>query len=233
MDKSIMKENAGKTAVEALVRDGMKLGLGTGSTAIIAVRRLGALMEQGTLRDIRAVTSSFQTELECEKWRIPVYSLNASCIGGALDLTIDGADQVDRRSFCVKGGGGALLLEKIVAYASQDYAIIVDETKTVENLGLSFPVALEVIPEARLSVCSALEALGAEALLREAVRKAGPIITDHGNFIIDIRFKAPIDPALFEEKLNHIPGIVENGFFTQKHPRVFIGKADGSVEERD
>jgi ribose 5-phosphate isomerase A len=232
MDQNSMKEIAGKAAVDALVRDNMKIGLGSGSTAIAAVRAVGSLLRQGKLKNIKAVVTSFQTELACEEWCIPVYSLNSGEINGRLNLAIDGADQIDSQSFCVKGGGGALLLEKIVAYSADAFAVVVDESKTVEHLGITFPVAVEVIPEARVRVQKEIEKLGASAVLREALRKVGPIITDHGNFILDISFKEPVYPALLEEQLNHIAGVVENGFFTKKGPHVFIGKSDGRVEVR-
>lgn len=232
MDQQGMKEMAGKGAVDALVKSGMKLGLGTGSTAIPAVRYIGALLREGKLRDIRAVPTSFQTSIECEKWGIPLFTLNSREINGALDLTIDGADEVDGQNYCIKGGGGALLTEKIVAYASAAYAIVVDETKLAEHLGLKFPLPLEVVPEARLPVSRALEAYGGEVILREGVRKAGPVITDHGNLLLDIRFRAPVDCCSLEAELNHIPGVVENGFFTRLRPVVFIARSNGTLERR-
>lgn len=221
-----------KAAVDALVRNDMKLGLGTGSTAIHVVRYIGALLQEGKRTNIRAVPTSLQTLIECETWGIPVYTLNSKEIGGRLDLTIDGADEVDPQHYCVKGGGGALLPEKITAYASAAYAIVVDETKLAEHLGMGFPVPLEVVPEARLPVMHAVARLGAEPRLREAVRKAGPVITDHGNLLVDIRFSQSVDPAALEGELNQIPGVVENGFFTRLRPTVFVGHADGAVEVR-
>ena len=232
MDQGAVKELVGKKAAETMVKSGMKLGLGTGSTAMPAVRHVGLLLQQGVLKDIRVVPTSFQTSIECEKWGIPLFSLNSAEIRGELDLTIDGADEVDPRGYCIKGGGGALLVEKIIAYASKSYVIVVDETKVVEHLGLKFPLSIEVIPEARVSVSLALEAFGGELMLREAVRKAGPVITEHGNLLLDLRFKHPVDPVLLETELNRIPGIVENGFFTRLTPRVLVGHADGTVEIR-
>jgi ribose 5-phosphate isomerase A len=227
-----MKEVAGKGAVDALVKSGMKLGLGTGSTAIPAVRYIGALLREGKLRDIRAVPTSFQTSVECEREGIPLFTLNSREINGALDLTIDGADEVDDDNRCIKGGGGALLAEKIVAYASAAYAIVVDETKLVEHLGLKFSLPLEVVPEARLTVSRTLEAYGGEVVLREAIRKAGPVVTDHGNLLLDIRFKNPVDCSSLEAELNHIPGVVENGFFTRLRPTLFIARGNGALEVR-
>lgn len=233
MDQNAMKEAAGRAAVDALVRDGMKLGLGTGSTAVTAVRRVGELMAQGALKNIKAVATSFQTEIECEKWGIPLFSLNAHGIDGHLDLAIDGADEIDRERFCVKGGGAALLMEKIVAYSADIFVVTADETKVVEMLGASFPVAVEIIPAARVSVSLALEELGGVPVLRPALRKAGPVVTDHGNLILDVSFKGRVFPVLLEDKINHIAGVVENGFFSKNSPHVFIGHADGKVEVWD
>ncbi len=149
-----------------------------------------------------------------------------------MDLTIDGADEVDPQNRLIKGGGGAHLIEKIAAYASAEYAITVDESKLTERLGGGFPVPVEVVPEARTQVTKALEKLGANVIIREAVKKAGPVITEHGNLILDIRFNSPIDPQLMETEINNIPGVVENGFFTRKPPVVFIARSNGTVEKR-
>ncbi|MDR0442997.1 MAG: ribose-5-phosphate isomerase RpiA [Treponema sp.] len=231
-NKEKMKEAAAAAAVDALVKSGMKLGLGTGSTAIHAIRRAGELIAQGVLCDISAFATSFQAEIECEKLGIPIYPLNSREFSGGLDLTIDGADEVDPQNRLIKGGGGALLIEKLAAYNSALFAITVDKSKIVPHLGTGFPVPVEVIPEARVSVTKALEKIGASVILREALRKAGPVITEHGNIILDIRFSAPVDPALMEAELNHIPGVVENGFFSGKKPVVYIAHSDGTVEVR-
>jgi len=229
----LMKEAAGRAVVDAMVKSGMKLGLGTGSTAIHAVRRVGELMAQEVLRDISAFATSFQTEIECEKLGIPHYSLNSRQLSDGLDLTIDGADEVDPRNFLIKGGGGALLIEKIAAYSSSAFAIIVDESKLTEHLGTGFPVPLEVIPEARVQTTRVLEKIGATVILREALRKAGPVITEHGNLILDIRFGSPVDPLVMETELNQISGVVENGFFTRKPPVVYIARSNGTIETRE
>ncbi|MCL2070535.1 MAG: ribose-5-phosphate isomerase RpiA [Treponema sp.] len=240
LEQNAVKEMAAAEAVETLVKSGMKLGLGTGSTAIHAVRHLGALMEKGKLKGIMAVSTSLQTNIECERMGIPLFTLNSKEIDGSLDLSIDGADEVDPKGRLIKGGGGAMLLEKIVAYASAAYAIVVDESKIVDNLGLAFPVPVEVIAEARLPVSLALEKLGAKVELRQALRKAGPVITDKGNLLLDIRFTAAVDPAALEAEINCIPGVVENGFFTGPaygakvswRPEIFIGFSSGKVERR-
>jgi ribose 5-phosphate isomerase A len=228
----LMKEAAGKAVVDTMVKSGMKLGLGTGSTAIYAVRRVGELMAQGRLKDISAFATSFQTEIECEKLGIPFFTLNSRELSGGLDLTIDGADEVDPQNRLIKGGGGAMLIEKLAAYVSASFAIIVDESKIVESIGKGFPVPVEVVPEARVQAARMLEKLGANVILREALRKAGPVITEHGNLILDIRFGSPVDPVVMEIELNKIPGVVENGFFTRNPPVVFIARSNGTIETR-
>jgi ribose 5-phosphate isomerase A len=228
-----LKEEAGRAAVDALVKSGMKLGLGTGSTAIHAVRRVGELLAQGSLKDICAFSTSFQTDIECERLRIPVYPLNARELASGLDLTIDGADEVDPHNYLIKGGGGALLIEKLAAYNSACYAITVDESKITEHLGIGFPVPVEVIPEGRVQAARSLAKMGAEVMLREALRKAGPVITEHGNIILDIRFASPVDPVELEREINQIPGVVENGFFTRKHAQIYIACASGKIEVRE
>ena len=238
MDRNEIKELVAREAVEALVKSGMKLGLGTGSTAVLALRYIGSLLSRGKLKDILAVPTSFQASMECEKLGIPFYTLNSKAIDGMLDLTIDGADEVDGKNRLVKGGGGALLPEKVVAYSSATYVIVVDQTKIVESLGLNFPVPVEVIPMARVPVTLSLQKLGAEVVLRDAQRKAGPVITDQGNLLLDIRFKEAVDPAALEAIINNIPGVVENGFFTGPsdrllRPVIFIGYGDGTVKRKD
>ncbi|MEE0998588.1 MAG: ribose-5-phosphate isomerase RpiA [Treponemataceae bacterium] len=222
---------------KGLIFSGMKIGLGTGSTAMPAVKRLAELIDEGKIKDIKAVATSFQTTLACEELKIPVFSLSSSEIGGKLDLAIDGADEISAENHLIKGGGAAHLKEKLVEYNAEKLVIIADESKVVEDLGTVFPLPVEVIPEARLSVMQALEVLGANCKIREGVKKAGPVVTDNGNLIIDCLWdkvdgKSPVNPMLLEDEINKIVGVVENGFFTKKMPLVFIGKADGSVEER-
>lgn len=211
---------------------GMKIGLGTGSTAIPAVKRLAERIEDGTLKDIKAVVTSFQTENCCKDLGIPVYTLNDRVIDGQLDLAIDGADSIDPDGNLIKGGGAALLLEKIIAYNSAHYAIVADESKSVDTLGTAFPLPVEIIGGARRAVEKALEKLGAKCTLREGVKKCGPVITDNGNQILDCLWQNPVDPVEMEDAISKIAGVVEVGFFTKNHPVVFIAHKDGSVEIR-
>ncbi len=228
---------AATTAVDTLIKEGkifsgMKIGLGTGSTAMPAVKRLAERIADGTLKDVKAVVTSFQTQLACEGFGIPVYTLNDKCIGGHLDLSIDGADEIDQKNNLIKGGGAAHLREKLVEYNSSFLAIVADSSKDVQSLGTKFPLPVEVISDARVPVIKELEKLGASCVLREGVKKAGPVITDNGNMILDCTWKAPVDPAEMEEKINKITGVVECGFFTKIHPVAFIAREDGTVTVR-
>ncbi|MGA2479622.1 MAG: ribose-5-phosphate isomerase RpiA [Spirochaetia bacterium] len=233
MDAAELKKELGTQAVDRFVRDGMRLGLGTGSTAIWATRRVGARLAEGSLRGIRAVTTSLQTELEARSLGIPVLTLNDSQLEGALDLTIDGADEIDPERNLIKGGGGALLMEKIIAYVSRRLLIVADEGKLSPRLGAGFAVPVEVVTAALSSVSSSLRQLGGEVTLRLAVRKAGPVVTDLGNLLLDVSFREAFDARRFEDELKLIPGVLENGIFTKNRPELLIGHADGTLEYRD
>lgn len=240
LTQSEQKKLVAKYAIDYLVEknfifSGMKIGLGTGSTAIPAVERLAELIKDGVLKDIKAVATSFQTTLACENLGIPCFSLSSSQIGGSLDLAIDGADEVSEQKHLIKGGGAALLKEKLVEYNSKKLVIIGDSSKTVKDLGTVFPLPVEIIPEARLSVIAALQKLGATCKVRDGVKKAGPVITDNGNMILDCLWQKDENgnskavPSVLEEEINKIVGVVENGFFTKNEPMVFIAQEDGTV----
>jgi len=231
MDSINMKKLTGKCVVDALVKEGMKLGMGTGSTAMEAVLRLAELMQEGKIRSIFVVPTSYQTEIACRKYNIPLFTLNDPLINGRLDLTIDGADEVDPHWNLIKGGGGALLIEKIAAYYSDQYAIIVDESKLVAGLGAAFPVPVEVHYPALLPVSRELEQLGARVMLREGKKLAGPVVTKQGNLILDISFDKMIEAAVMEQAINALPGVMENGIFTVKVTHLFIGKKEGTVQQ--
>ena len=230
------KALVGKVAIDSLIEkglifSGMKIGLGTGSTAMPAVSRLAERIKDGTLKDIKAVATSFQTSIACEELGIPVFSMNAKEIGGKLDLAIDGADEINPDKQLIKGGGAALLLEKIVAYNAKTFVIVADSSKTVPSIGTKFALPVEIIAEARTSVFAALQNLGASCTLRQGVKKAGPVIKDNGNLIADIVWQTPPDAAKMESEINKIVGVVENGFFTANKPIVYVAQADGTVKE--
>lgn len=238
MTQSEQKTLVANTAIDTLIKEGkifsgMKIGLGTGSTAMPAVKRLAEHIASGELTGIKAVVTSFQTQNACQDYGIPVYSLNDKIIGGKLDLAIDGADEVTPDCFCIKGGGAAHVREKLVEYNSKIFVVVADSTKAVETIGTKFPVPVEIIGEARISVTQALNELGAKCVLREGVRKCGPVITDNGNQILDCTWENPINVAEMEDKINGIVGVVENGLFSKNKPIVFVGTEDGKVEQRN
>ena len=238
MTQNEQKVLVANTAVDKLLEegkifDGMKIGLGTGSTAMPAVKRLAEHIQNGKVKDVKAVVTSFQTAVACQELGIPVYTLNDKIIGGQLDLAIDGADEVDDDCNCIKGGGAAHLREKLVEYNSKIFVVIGDSSKAVKTIGTQFRVPVEIIGDARVPVTQALNKLGADCVLREGVKKAGPVITDNGNQILDCQWENPIDVAEMEDKINGIVGVVENGLFSKNKPIVFIAKADGTVEQRN
>ena len=238
MTQSEQKVLVANTAIDTLIEkgkifSGMKIGLGTGSTAMPAVKRLAEHIQSGKIKDIKAVVTSFQTQNACQDYGIPVYSMNDKIIGGELNLSIDGADEVTPDCFCIKGGGAAHVREKLVEYNSKIFVVVADSSKAVETIGTKFPVPVEIIGEARIPVTNALNALGAKCVLREGVRKCGPVITDNGNQILDCTWEKPIDVAQMEDKINSIVGVVENGLFSKNKPIVFVAKDDGTVEQRN
>jgi ribose 5-phosphate isomerase A len=216
-----MKRLAGEAAAE-LVESGMVVGLGTGSTAYWAIRRIGERMEGEGLR-IRAVPTSVQSEKLALELGIP---LLAWADVGSIDVTIDGADEIDPQLQLIKGGGGALLREKIVASLSRKLVIVADETKRVERLG-RFPLPVEIVPFAWQATRRQLEALGCTAELRGG--EAKPFVTDNGNFIVDCRFGTIAQPSALQSQLSAIPGVVEHGLFLGMASAAFVGCADGSV----
>lgn len=214
------------------VEDGMKVGLGTGSTAAWLVRTLGEMVADG-LR-IRGVPTSSRTAALAREAGIEVVTLDEA---GWLDVTIDGADEFDAGFSLIKGGGGALLHEKIVASASDRMVVIADTSKEVARLG-AFPLPAEVIPFG----CAATRQLIEEALpsldvlghdVRQRMDGDAPHRTDEGNFILDLHLGAIGDPRAVALALNQIPGVVENGLFVDICDTVVVGHGDGRVEVRD
>lgn len=214
------KQIAGEKAVES-VEDGMLVGLGTGSTSYFAIQRIGQRVQEGL--KIRAVASSEQSEQLAKQWEIPIIPFSEV---STIDLYIDGADEVDAQHNLIKGGGGALLREKVLASASSRFIVIVDETKKVSRLG-QFPLPVEIVPFAHNLTIDKLAQFPCELKIRQENNKN--YLTDNGNLIVDCHFGSIADPARICQELNRIPGVVENGLFIQLASAVVIGHGDGSV----
>jgi ribose 5-phosphate isomerase A len=215
------KQAAAESAV-TLVEDGMILGLGTGSTAKLAVDALGKRVAGG-LR-VTGIPTSEATAAQARSLGIPVSTLDEH---PEIDLTIDGADEVEAGTLnLIKGRGGALLREKIVASASKGLAIIVDDSKQVERLGSKFAVPVEVVPFGWRATARKLEALGAKAELRSAA-DGKPYITDGGHYIVDCKFAPITDPPKLDRELNSIVGVVEHGLFLHMATQVIVAGQDG------
>jgi ribose 5-phosphate isomerase A len=226
-----MKQAVAEAAVEQ-IHDGMVLGLGSGSTAALMIRALGAKLQRGELRDITGVTTSFQGEVLAAELGIPLKSLNAS---ERIDLAIDGADEVDPWFQLIKGGGACHVQEKLVARRAARFVVVVDASKLVERLNLGFLLPVEVLPGAWRQVQGELAEMGGTAELRMAVRKAGPVVTDQGNLVLDVKFAGGIsDPECLEKEINNLPGVLENGLFVNLTDQVLVGEiVDAQPRVRD
>ncbi len=194
-------------SVASLVRDGMVIGLGTGSTIAWAIREIGRMVKDGL--DILGVPTSYQSEALAIDCGIPLTSLTQHPL---LDLAIDGVDQIDSKMNAIKGGGAAHTREKVVSLASKRFVVAADSSKSVKVL--SRPVPVEVLPFAVKVVERELAKLGGRAVIRQGRMKDGPVITDNGNFVIDVAFGELRDPGALSREISCIPGVVEHGIFT-------------------
>ena len=199
------KKAAGESAA-SLIKEGMVVGLGTGSTVAWTIRKVGELVESGL--DILGVPTSYQAEALAIESGIRLTTLSQHPV---LDLAIDGADQVNADLFAIKGGGAAHTREKVVACSAKKFVVVADESKHVEKL--SYPVPVEVLPFAAKLVERRLRELGGVPVLRLGKMKDGPVITDNGNFVMDVDFGVIVDPATLAASLCRIPGLVEHGIF--------------------
>jgi ribose 5-phosphate isomerase A len=200
------KRAAGYMAAE-MVKDGMVVGLGTGSTVHYAIERLAERVKAGL--QVTGIPTSFQTAMRAREAGIRLTTLDDNPVP---DIAIDGADEVDPAFRLIKGRGAAHLREKCVAAAAQQFVVVVDEAKIVRELG-KVAVPVEVLPFAVAPVMARFKSLGGKPVIREAVKKDGPVITDNGNFIIDCQFASIGDPLELEAAIAAIPGVLESGLF--------------------
>jgi len=216
----LMKQEVGRAAAN-LVKSGSIVGLGTGSTTAFTIQFLGDRLKSGELKDIVGIPTSFQSEVLAKQYGVPLTTLDAV---DHIDIAIDGADEVDPHKTLIKGGGAAHTREKVVDYLAELFVVVVDSGKLVDRLGSTFAVPVEVIPMAITPVMQAIKKLGGKPELRMGVRKAGPVITDQGNMVIDVKFDSIPDPGELEKTLNNIPGVLENGIFFGATDIVLVGE---------
>ena len=227
-EQDAAKSAAGRKAVEAYLRSGMQVGLGSGTTSHWFVRHVAEAMKDG-LEIVGVPTSTATRDLALELG-VPLADLNDV---GVLDITIDGADEIDRAGAMIKGGGAALLWERIVANASRRMVAVVDNLKVVDTLG-AFPLPIEVIPFGWKSTQRSLEELFAEAgygevRIERRPHEDGPRVTDSGHYILDAHLERIPDKTAIADRLNLIPGVVENGLFVGVAEEMVIGRPDGSA----
>ena len=221
-----MKQIVADAAIKEVKSD-MVLGLGSGSTAALMIKSLADAIRSGKLKNIRGVATSFQSEVLALELDIPLIDLASV---SQIDLAIDGADEVDPRFHLIKGGGACHVREKLVASKANRLLIVVDETKLVQNLNQSFPLPVEVLPSAWKQVQEVISEMNGNSSLRMATKKAGPIVTDQGNLILDVLFKDGIEnPKAIEMSINNIPGVLENGLFVDLTDKVLVGKIEENI----
>ncbi|OKH18298.1 ribose-5-phosphate isomerase RpiA [[Limnothrix rosea] IAM M-220] len=225
----VMKQEVGRAAA-AMVESNTIVGLGTGSTTAYAIQFIGDRLAAGEIENIVGIPTSFQAEVLSKQYGIPLTSLDAV---DHIDLAIDGADEVDPNKNLIKGGGAAHTREKVVDALANKFVVVVDSGKMVDVLGSTFLLPVEVIPMAIAPVMRQLEALGGKPELRMGVKKAGPVVTDEGNLVVDLKFEAIKDPAALEIAINNIPGVLENGLFVGVADTILVGEIiDGEPKVR-
>tara|TARA_Y100001968_G_scaffold297607_1_gene306841 strand:+ start:1789 stop:2508 length:720 start_codon:yes stop_codon:yes gene_type:complete len=221
-DNQLKMKQAVASAATEKIRDGMILGLGSGSTAALMIEEVGKKIASGELKDIIGVTTSFQGEVLATELGIPLKSLSSV---KRVDIAIDGADEVDPKFQLIKGGGACHVQEKLVAAISDIFIVVVDSTKIVQKLNIDFKLPVEVLPSAWRQVQKKLLDLGGISELRMAKKKAGPIVTDQGNLILDVLMEDGIsNPSKIESTINNIPGVLENGLFIDIADEILVGE---------
>jgi len=219
------KRNAVLKALEG-VKSGWVIGLGSGSTMAYAVRELARLQRDRKM-EFSVVPTSYQMEYLATSHGLRIASLNEVA---RVDFAIDGADQVRKSTLdLVKGGGGALLREKIVDSSAHNFVVVVDEYKMVDYLGVKQPIPLEILPFAYRYVRSEVAKIGGRATLRESAGKMGPVISDNGNFLVDADFGRVESPMKLERRLKTVAGVLETGLFVGLTDRAYVGQRNGKV----
>jgi len=225
------KKAAAQKCVDENISSDQVVGIGSGSTIVYAAQRIAELVKSQKLKNIVCVPTSFQSIQLIKEGNLVLSDLNSS---PAIDVAIDGADEVDDHLNCIKGGGGCQTQEKLVAYNAKKFFVIADSRKDSHKLGEKWKkgVPIEVLPIAYVPVINKIKELGGRPELRMAVKKAGPVVTDNGNFIVDADFGVIDDPQGLNQKLTGIPGVLETGLFIGMVEKAYFGREDGSVVDR-
>ncbi|MEM8503986.1 MAG: ribose-5-phosphate isomerase RpiA [Cyanobacteria bacterium P01_D01_bin.1] len=225
----LMKQEVGRAAA-AQVKSGTIVGLGTGSTTAYAIQFIGERVASGELTDIKGIPTSFQASVLAKQHGIPLTTLDEV---DRIDIAIDGADEVDPQMNLIKGGGAAHTREKVVDGLAERFVVVVDSSKLSDKIGTIFALPVEVLPMAVAPVTRALEKLGGKVEMRMGIQKDGPVITDQGNMVLDVRFAGIDNPAEMESTINNIPGVLENGLFVGLANEVLVGEVkDGEATVR-
>ena len=226
----LMKQEVGRAAANR-VQSNTIVGLGTGSTTAFAIQFIGERLQSGELQNIKGIPTSFQARVLAKQYGIPLTTLDEV---DQIHIAIDGADEVDPHKNLIKGGGAAHTQEKIVDSLANQFIVVVDSGKLVDALGSTFLLPVEVMPMAITPVMRALEKLGGKPQLRMGVKKAGPVVSDQGNLIIDVKYDRIDNPGELEKTINNIPGVLENGLFVGVTDLVLVGEVkDGQPSVRE
>ena len=224
-----LKKKAALTAVEQ-ISSGEVVGLGSGSTLAFFIRELGRRVQEGQLKNIIGVPTSFQARILAAEFGMTIRDpMEVS----SVDVAVDGADEVDPAGNLIKGAGAAHVMEKIVASMAKRFIVIVDESKLVKALAEKFPVPLEVVAPAMSLAMQRLRDMGAEPVVRTGTGKMGPVISDFGHLIIDAKFKSISNPSKLDCELNNIPGVLGHGLFIGMVSQVIVARTVNNLPATD
>ncbi len=226
-----LKQKVGEYVVDAYIKSSMAIGLGSGTTAIYAVRKIATMYKEKKLHNIFCCSTGPGTQLEAQALGLPCMNMDHPLLT-ELDIVIDGADEFDTNAYVLKGGGGCHLYEKLALYSAKQGVMIVQANKKVDALAICFPLAVECIPLAQSRVYTALQKMLpiASIVLRKDAKNIGPWITPEGNYIFDVLLSKAVDVSFFEDAINAIPGVIENGFFSKKKVIIVSIDNEGTIQ---
>ena len=225
-----LKQKVGEYVADTYIKDSMAIGLGSGTTAIYAVRKIATMYREKKIQNIVCCSTGPGTQLEAQILGLPCMNMDHPLLT-ELDVVIDGADEVDINLHVLKGGGGCHLYEKLALYSAKKGIIVVHASKQVHDLAIDFPLAIECIPLAQSRVYTMLQKILpiASISLRKDAKNIGPWITPEGNYIFDVLLSRAVEVNVFEDTINALPGVVENGFFSKKKATIVSIDDEGVI----